>query len=68
MWKELFIHPKHAFGVLLQIAEFRADDWIDLSWKMPKGKKWAISKRDNGYKLTLAHPGGGKVELYFLLR
>ena len=27
-WKELFIHPRDAFGVLLQIGEFEADDWI----------------------------------------
>ena len=63
VWKELFIHPKHAFGILLQIAEFRADDWIDSSWKMPEGKKWAIQKDNKEFNLTLAHPGGGKVEI-----
>jgi methylmalonyl-CoA/ethylmalonyl-CoA epimerase len=27
-WKEVFIHPKHAFGVLIQFAEFNPLDWI----------------------------------------
>lgn len=27
-WREIFIHPKHAFGVLFQIAEMVPDDWI----------------------------------------
>ena len=27
-WKEFFIHPKDAFGALLQFAEFKPLDWI----------------------------------------
>jgi len=27
-WKELYIHPKDAFGTLLQFAEFNPLDWI----------------------------------------
>ena len=27
-WKELYIHPKHAFGVLLQFAEFDPLHWV----------------------------------------
>ena len=27
-WKELYIHPKNAFGTLLQFAEFNPPDWI----------------------------------------
>ena len=27
-WKELYIHPKNAFGTLLQFAEFNPMDWI----------------------------------------
>jgi methylmalonyl-CoA/ethylmalonyl-CoA epimerase len=27
-WKELYIHPKHAFGTLIQFAEFNPLDWI----------------------------------------
>ena len=61
-WKEVFIHPKHAFGVLLQIAEFVPDDWIAPLNKMPKGQKWEVSKKGQVYFLTFAHPGGGEVK------
>ncbi|MFX1325591.1 MAG: VOC family protein [Promethearchaeota archaeon] len=62
-WKELFIHPKDAFGVLLQIAEFYPTDWLDSSYIMPEGIKWSVSKEEEGYCLTIAHPGGGKAKL-----
>jgi len=62
-WKELFIHPKHAFGVLLQIAEFKAADWLDPSWCMPEGEKWSVIKNNGEYTLTFAHPGGGKFKI-----
>ncbi len=62
-WKELYIHPKHAFGVLLQIAEFKPDDWIAPSSKMLEGQKWSITKINGKFLLTFAHPGGGKVNL-----
>ena len=60
-WKEIFIHPKNAFGVLLQIAELVPDDWIAPSNKMPEGQKWAFTKKNEKFSLTFAHPGGGKV-------
>ena len=28
-WKEFFIHPKHAFGTLIQFAEFNPLDWVN---------------------------------------
>ncbi|MHA2131925.1 MAG: hypothetical protein ACW99L_18305, partial [Promethearchaeota archaeon] len=62
-WKELFIHPRDAFGVLLQIAEFKPRDWLDPLWLMPEGAKWSISKNMDKYLLTIPHPGGGKVDL-----
>jgi methylmalonyl-CoA/ethylmalonyl-CoA epimerase len=62
-WKELFIHPKDAYGVLLQIAEFKAKDWLDPSYGMPKNEKWSITKNGEDYLLTLAHPGGGNVKI-----
>jgi len=62
-WKEIFIHPKDAFGVLIQIAEFSPDDWLDKSLVLPKGQKWAVIKSNEGCTLSLAHPGGGKVKL-----
>ena len=62
-WKEIFIHPKDAFGVLIQIAEFTPDDWLDKSVIFPTGQKWAVIKKEEGCTLSFAHPGGGKVNL-----
>jgi len=28
-WKEAYVHPRHAFGVLIQFAEFNPLDWIE---------------------------------------
>lgn len=63
VWKELFIHPRDAFGVLIQIAQFNADDWIAPSVKMKHDTRWLVKKNSNGCTLVLAHPGGGKVSL-----
>jgi methylmalonyl-CoA/ethylmalonyl-CoA epimerase len=63
IWKEIFIHPRHAFGVLIQLAEFTASDWISEAVKLPTGTKWQVEKREAGATLTVAHPGGGKVSL-----
>jgi len=57
-WKEIFIHPKDAFGVLIQIAEFNPDDWLDESVKLAD-KRWSVNKDDRGYHLCFSHPGGG---------
>jgi methylmalonyl-CoA/ethylmalonyl-CoA epimerase len=59
-WKELFIHPRDAFGVLIQIAEFNADDFLDASVKFTGRQKWTVTPTDNGCRLAMAHPGGGK--------
>ncbi len=64
-WKELFIHPKNAFGVLIQIAEFRPDEWLSQSVNLPQGRKWSVEKQDKMFVLHLAHPGGGKVSVHF---
>ncbi|MBN2284257.1 MAG: VOC family protein [Deltaproteobacteria bacterium] len=63
IWKELFIHPKDAFGVLIQIAQFNPDDWVDDSVKLPPGRKFEVTKNDTGCILTVAHPGGGTARL-----
>lgn len=63
VWKELFIHPKDAFGVLVQIAEFQPDDYLPKSDRMPKGKKWEVDKQGEKTTITFAHPGGGKVDI-----
>ncbi len=59
-WKEIFIHPRDAFGVLIQIAEFNADDWLADSVKLESGQAWSLEKSGSGCTLTIAHPGGGK--------
>jgi len=63
IWKEIFIHPRHAFGVLIQIAQFEADDWLSEQVKFPQGTKWQVEKTPTGATLVFAHPGGGKVSL-----
>lgn len=63
IWKELFIHPRDAFGVLIQIAEFEADDWLSPKVKMPKGRRWTVEKDGSKIRLAFAHPGGGKVRI-----
>jgi methylmalonyl-CoA/ethylmalonyl-CoA epimerase len=62
-WKEVFIHPRDAFGVLIQLAEFRPEDWMLPEMKMPEGQRWDIGKTDAGFTLSLAHPGGGKTAI-----
>jgi methylmalonyl-CoA/ethylmalonyl-CoA epimerase len=62
-WKELFIHPRDAFGVLIQIAEFNAPDWLNAEVNLAKGQRWTIEKADGGIRLNLAHPGGGQVQV-----
>lgn len=63
IWKELFIHPRDAFGVLIQIAEFRAHEWLNDSVNMEKGKRWSLEKQEKAFRLQLDHPGGGKVAI-----
>ena len=62
-WKELFIHPRDAYGVLIQIAEFSPGEWLDPLLNHPSGVKWSVEKTDQGGKLSISHPGGGKAEL-----
>jgi methylmalonyl-CoA/ethylmalonyl-CoA epimerase len=62
-WKEIFIHPRHAFGVLIQIAEFNAPDWLSDAVNLPKGKRWVIEKGTGGIRMNLAHPGGGQLKM-----
>jgi methylmalonyl-CoA/ethylmalonyl-CoA epimerase len=63
-WKELFIHPRDAFGILIQIAQMsEPDDYLGESVKHGHGKRWSVEKAGPEFILTLAHPGGGKVRL-----
>jgi len=63
VWKEIFIHPRHAFGVLIQIAEFEASDWLSEKVKFSPDTRWQVEKTEIGATLIFAHPGGGKVSL-----
>lgn len=62
-WKELFIHPRDAFGVLIQIAEFNPDDWIAKSLAMPRQVPFEVKKESQGVEIAFPHPGGGTVKL-----
>jgi methylmalonyl-CoA/ethylmalonyl-CoA epimerase len=63
LWKELFIHPRDAFGVLIQIAEFHPNDWLSDAVRPSTDRPWEIGKTEEGIHLDLAHPGGGKISL-----
>lgn len=63
VWKELFIHPRDSFGVLIQVAEFNPEDWIAESEKMPREKRFSVSRNGNGCTVTFSHPGGGKASI-----
>ena len=62
-WKELFIHPRDAFGVLIQIAQFRPKEFLVEPLKFPEDVKWEVGESPGGLSLTTAHPGGGKSSL-----
>ncbi len=63
VWNEIFIHPRDAFGILIQIAEFKPDDWLSEQVKFPAGTRWQVSGSENGGAISFAHPGGGKVSI-----
>jgi methylmalonyl-CoA/ethylmalonyl-CoA epimerase len=64
VWKELFIHPKDAFGILIQIAQLNPDDYLDDSAKFTRPQRWSVQKAaEGGCMLHVSHPGGGKVQL-----
>lgn len=62
-WKELFIHPRDAFGVLIQIAQFSPEEFLVEPLRFPAGVKWEIDSSSDGVTLTTAHPGGSKSKL-----
>ena len=64
-WKELFIHPKNAFGLLVQFAQFNPGDWLDRSECLDSGGKWDITVSENMMHLELEHPGGGRMKTVF---
>lgn len=62
IWKELFIHPRDAFGLLIQVAQMSdPNDYLPDPIRHKHGKRWTVEKTGDGCALTIAHPGGGKV-------
>lgn len=59
VWKELFIHPKDAFGVLIQLAEFTADDWLAHEVRFQDSSKYRVAREGDSITLSFPHPGGG---------
>ncbi|MCX7678050.1 MAG: VOC family protein [Spirochaetes bacterium] len=59
VWKEIFIHPKDAFGVLIQLAEFNADDWLAHELRFHGTEKYCISSTNDSIMISFPHPGGG---------
>ncbi len=45
--------------MLIQIAEFTADDWISPMLRMSKTPPWGVEKCGTDFILRLVHPGGG---------
>jgi methylmalonyl-CoA/ethylmalonyl-CoA epimerase len=39
-WKEFYIHPKHAFGTLIQFAQFNPLDWVVPGYIPPSYKEF----------------------------
>lgn len=60
VWKEIFIHPQDAFGILVQISEFNPNDWIAEDLKHDPEKEWDVSRSGEKYAVDFPHPGGGK--------
>ncbi len=59
VWKELFIHPKDAFGVLIQLAEFTADDWLAQEVRFQDSSKFKVKPEGDSIAVSFPHPGGG---------
>jgi methylmalonyl-CoA/ethylmalonyl-CoA epimerase len=63
VWSELYIHPKNAFGVLIQIAQLGPEYHTIEPVKRAEGRLWNITAADDGCELSLHHPGGVEVKL-----
>ena len=49
-WKELFIHPRDAFGTLIQFAEFNPLDWIKPGYIPPSYREFAPPQENGSEK------------------
>ncbi len=63
IWSELFIHPKHAFGVLIQIEQPGERYHVIEPVKKATGKRVKVRPAKDGCEVTFHHPGGVEVTL-----
>jgi methylmalonyl-CoA/ethylmalonyl-CoA epimerase len=59
----MFIHPRDAFGVLIQIEQPGPDYHIVEPVKRPAGKRFKVKAMADGCELRLHHPGGVELAL-----
>jgi len=57
-WREVFVHPRHAFGTLLQFAEFDPLDWIDPGHVPPSYAEFAPPRSLAGAGIEVRRTGG----------
>jgi hypothetical protein len=62
-WKEVFIHPRNAFGVLIQIAEFETPAHLSRRIQLAEETTWQTEKTENGANLVLSDPYGHLVSV-----
>ena len=68
-WKEFFVHPKDAFGALLQFAEFNPLDWINPGYVPESYQEFAkkdeslIREKEKVEARVVHEKGKRKVEL-----
>ncbi len=62
-WKELYVHPKNAFGALIQFAEFKPLDWIEKGYIPPSYWEFAPPQRlghgEDQIEIRLVRAKGG---------
>jgi methylmalonyl-CoA/ethylmalonyl-CoA epimerase len=63
VWSELYIHPRDAFGVLIQIMQLGPQYHTVEPVKRAEGKRVKITPADDGCEMSFHHPGGVEVTL-----
>jgi methylmalonyl-CoA/ethylmalonyl-CoA epimerase len=52
-WKELYIHPKHAFGTLIQFAEFNPLEWVNPGYVPAAYREFVGGQEGDGEEKSL---------------
>ena len=63
VWSELYIHPRDAFGVLIQICQLGPEYHKIEPVKRAEGKRCKVAPCEDGCELVLHHPGGVELKL-----